>query len=81
MKDYFNLQYIMTNRKIKEAGLNPLIGYLLGLTAFFILSEQIFNYTFFAKYLVILTCISLQLKLSDKNRTDFLLATFGDQSK
>lgn len=71
----------MTNRKIKEAGLNPLIGYLLGLTAFFILSEQIFNYTFFAKYLVILTCISLQLKLSDKNRTDFLLANFGDQSK
>jgi hypothetical protein len=26
MKDYFLLQYIMTNRKIKEAGINPFIG-------------------------------------------------------
>jgi hypothetical protein len=29
----------MTNRKIKEAGLNPLLGYLLALTAFVLLSR------------------------------------------
>ncbi|MBK8442865.1 MAG: ABC transporter permease [Sphingobacteriales bacterium] len=81
MKDYFNLQYVMTNRKIKETGLNPLLGYLLGLTAFVLLSEYIFHKTEFAKYLVILTCLSLQIKLSEKNRTDFLLSTFGDKSK
>jgi len=71
----------MTNRKIKEAGLNPLLGYLLALTAFVLLSEYIFHKTEFAKYLVILTCLSLQFKLSEKNRTDFLLSTFGDKSK
>ena len=81
MKDYFNLQYVMTNRRIKEAGLNPILGFLLGLTAFVFLSEYIFNKTEFAKYLVILTCLSLQFKLSEKNRTDFLLSTFGDKSK
>ena len=81
MKDYFKLQYVLTNRKIKEAGFNPLIGYLLGLTAFFLLSEFIFYKTEFAKYLVILTCISLQFKLSEGNRTDFLMSTFGVKSK
>lgn len=81
MKDYFELQYVLTNRKIKEAGLNPLLGYVLSLTAFVLLSEYIFHKTEFAKYLVILTCLSLQFKLSEKNRTDFLLSTFGDKTK
>lgn len=81
MKDYFKLQYVLTNRKIREIGINPLIGYLLGLTAFILLSEYIFEKTEFAKYFVILTCLSLQLKLSAKNRTDFLLSTFGDTDK
>lgn len=81
MKDYFYLQFAMTNRKIKEAGVNPLLGYLLGIAAFVLLSEYILHTTEFAKYIVILTCLSLQLKLSGKNRTDFLLSTFGDKTK
>lgn len=81
MKGYFELQYVLTNRKIKEAGLNPLLGYVLGLTAFVLLSEYIFHMTEFAKYLLILTCLSILLKLSAKNRTDFLLSTFGQNSK
>jgi hypothetical protein len=81
LKDYFKLHYVMTNRKIEEAGINPLLGYLLTLTAFVLLSEYIFHKTEFAKYLVILTCLSLQFKLSEKNRTDFLLSTFGDKIK
>jgi hypothetical protein len=81
MKDYFKLQFVMTNRKIKEVGLNPLVGYLLGLTAFVLLSAYIFQKTEFAKYLVILSCLSLQFKLTEKNRTDFLRSTFGDKIK
>lgn len=81
MIDYFYLHYVMTNRKIKEAGLNPLLGYVLGLTAFILLSEYIFHKTEFAKYLVLLTCLSLQFKLSELNRTDFLRSTFGDKAK
>lgn len=71
----------MTNRKMKEAGINPVLGYLLGLAAFLLLSEFIFHKTEFAKYLVILTCLSLQFKLSERNRTDFLLSTFGDKTE
>ena len=81
MKDYFKLQLIMANRKIEEAGMSPLLGYLLGGIAFVLLSEYIFHKTDFAKYLVVLACLSLQLKLSEKNKTDFLLSTFGDQTK
>ena len=81
MKDYFNLQLVMTNRKIKEAGINPVLGYLLALSTFVLLSEYIFQKTEFAKYAFILTCLSLQLKLSEKNRTDFLLSTFGVKVK
>ena len=69
----------MTNRKIREAGLNPVLGYLFGITACILLTEYVFLKTAFAKYLVILICISFQFKLSEKNRTDFLLVTFGDK--
>jgi hypothetical protein len=81
MKDYFNLLLVLTNRKIREAGLHPVLGYLLGFAAFILLSEYIFYKTEFAKYLVILVCLSFQFKLSEKNRTEFLLSTFGDKAK
>jgi TRAP-type mannitol/chloroaromatic compound transport system permease small subunit len=79
MKDYFYLQYQMTQRRLLDAGIHPLIGYLLSLVAFVLVSVYIFHKSEFAKYLVVLICISLQLKLSEKNRADFLLTTFGEQ--
>jgi len=81
MKDYFNLQLVITKRKVKEAGFNPVLGYLLGLIVFVLLSEYIFHKTEFAKYLVILVCFSFQFKLSENRRTEFLMSTFGDKSK
>lgn len=81
MKDYFSLQLVMTNRKIKEAGINPFLGHLLVLLAFILLSEYIYQKTDFAKYVVILICLGLQFKLSEKDRTDFLISTFGDKTK
>lgn len=81
MKDYFYLQYIMTNRKMKEAGLPPLLGYLFVLIAFVFLSAYIFQKTDFAKYLVILISLSSIFKLSENSRADFLLSTFGDKIK
>lgn len=71
----------MTNRKLKEAGIDPLIGFLLGLAAIILLSEYLFQKTEFAKYFIILICLSLQFKTAEKNRTDFLLSTFGDNTK
>lgn len=81
MKDYFNLQFVMTNRKIKEAGFHPLLAYLLGLASFVLLSQFFFYKTEFAKYLMMLVCIGLQFKLSKLDRTDFLLSTFGNSIK
>jgi len=81
MKDYFILQLTMANRKMKEAGMNPAVCYFLMLVLFFLFSEYIFQKTEFAKYLAIFTCMSLQIQLSEKNRTEFLLSTFGDKTK
>ena len=81
MKDYFNLQIVRINRRFKATGLHPFIGYLLGLTAFVLLTEFIFQKTTLAKYLFILASISLQFQLSEKNRTDFIRTIFGDRAK
>lgn len=77
MKEYFHLQYEMLNRKMQEAGVHPLLGYLLGGGAFVLLSEYAFHKTDFARYLMVLSCFALQYRLSGKNRTDFLLSIFG----
>lgn len=81
MKNYFELQYLMNNRKIKEAGLNPVLGYLLLVVVFIVLTEVLFHKTSLAKYILIFLCFSFQFKLSDTIRTDFLLSTFGDRVK
>lgn len=81
MKDYFILQLTMANRKMKEAGMNPAVCYFLMLVLFILFSEYVFQKTEFAKYLAIFTCMSLQIQLSEKNRTEFLLSTFGDKTK
>ncbi len=81
MKDYFHLQFLRTNRKIKETGINPILAYLLGLVAFILIAGYLFQKTEFAKYIVVLTCLSLLSRLSENNRTDFLIATFGDRVK
>lgn len=70
----------MTNRKLKEAGINPVIGYVIGVAGFVLISEYIFQKTEFAKYLVLLISLSFLLMLSEKNRTDFLLTSFGDST-
>jgi len=81
MKHYFHLQFLITNRKIKETGINPILAYLLGLVAFIIITAYLFQKTEFAKYIVVLICLGLLSKLSENNRTDFLIATFGDRLK
>lgn len=79
MKSYFYLQYIMLNRKIQEAGINPLLAYLLGFTAFIFFTAFLFYKTEFAKYLLILISLHNSIKLSELNRLEFLITTFGDQ--
>lgn len=77
MKDYFRLQFKMTNRKLSEFGFHPVLGYLLGLTSFILLSEYLFRKTELAKYLVVLTALGFLLKISEKSRSEFLQMVFG----
>jgi hypothetical protein len=81
MKDYFKLLLVMTNRKIKELGVSPALGYLLSLVAYILLAELIFQNTEFAQYLFSLICLGLLFHLSEKNRIDFLRSTFGDTTQ
>jgi hypothetical protein len=77
----FQVTMAMTNRQMKEEGLEPIFGYILGLTVLLLLSAYGFQKTAYAKYLVILSCLIFQLKLSATNRTEFLRLTFGDKVK
>jgi hypothetical protein len=78
MKEYFLLQYKITNRKLSDAGVNPAIGYVLGVIGFILISEYVFQKTELAKYLVLLIASGVQFKMSEKNRNEFLLLVFGN---
>jgi hypothetical protein len=81
MIEYLKLQFVMATRKLKEAGIHPLVAYLFGPAAFVLLSEVVFQMTVFANYFMMLACFSLLIKFSATNRNDFLRTTFGDKKK
>ncbi len=81
MKHYFHLQFKIINRKIEEAGIIPVIGYILGVVGLILVTELLFYKTEFAKYIVVLGVVGLMSKFQTKDREDFLLATYGDVEK
>ncbi len=78
MKDYFLLQGKMVCRKLSDFGLNPLIGALIALAGFVLLSEYAFHKTTFAGFLILLASQGAAVSLSEKRRTDFLKMLYGD---
>ena len=78
MKEYFQLQFRMTNRKLTDFGLNPIIGFCLLLVGFIGLSIYLFSKTEFAEYIYILIALSFVSKLSERKRNDFLKYCFKD---
>lgn len=76
MKEYFVLQFKMTNRTIKDYGLNPIVGYCLLFVGFIGLSIYLFSKTEFAEYIYILIALSYVSKLSETKRNDFLKYCF-----
>ena len=72
MKEYFILQFKMLNRQITEWGIEPVIGYLVGIFAFIGISIKLFEKTQFAEYIYIALALSLVIKLNEINRNDFL---------
>jgi len=79
MKAYFSLQYNLINRKLRELGLAPFVGYTLGLLAFIFVAMLLFYKTIHAKHILIIGCIPFLTPLSEKKRRDFLLPVFGEK--
>lgn len=68
----------MTNRKLIDFGLNPIIGFCLLFVGFIGLSIYLFSKTEFAEYVFILIALSFVSKLSETKRNDFLKYCFRD---
>lgn len=81
MSDYFLLQYKMSNRKMAGLGINPLLAYILCFAGFVLLAIYLFETTEFAKYVVMLSSLIVLIGLSEHQRAEFLLITFGDFKK
>jgi len=78
MKEYFKLQFRMTNRRFKDTGLEPLLAYLILIAVFAGLSVYLFRKTEYAAYIFLLSALSLISKLSETRRNEFLKFCFDD---
>ncbi|WP_338356768.1 ABC transporter permease [Yeosuana marina] len=77
MKEYFQLQFKMLNRKMIEFGLPLIVGYTVLPLVFILLSNYVFEKTEFASYIYVLFTLSIVSKLSDSKRNDFLKSIFN----
>ncbi|WP_375587550.1 ABC transporter permease [Flagellimonas aurea] len=77
MKEYFQLQFKMLNRKMIDFGIPLLIGYALLPSVFILLSYYLFQKTEFANYAYGLFALSFISKLSEPKRNDFLKSIFN----
>lgn len=78
MKGYFELQYRITNRRLKDVGFNPLLAYLILTVGFIGLSIHLFRKTEFAEYIYLFTALTLISKLSETQRVEFIKICFSN---
>src|SRR5665647_469293 len=76
MSKYFGLQLKILNRHFIDFGLKPLIAYCILLPGFAGLSVYLFSKTEFAVFIYIGIALSIIMKLSERNRNDFLKNIF-----
>ena len=69
----------MINRRLKDAGVEPLLAYIILIVAFIGLSAYLFHKTEFAGYIYVLFPLMLAGKLSESRRTEFIKLCFGDR--
>lgn len=79
MKEYLLLQYYMTNRKLRDAGILPMVAYLLIALTFSILSYYLFQQSIYAHYIYTLLALAFLYPLSETKRCEFLNICFGDK--
>jgi hypothetical protein len=78
MKEYFALQFTMTNRRFRDAGVVPIFAYIILIIGFYLLSTYLFKATAFAVYIYPFLSINVIGKLSETQRCEFLTSCFGD---
>ena len=78
MKEYFALQFTMTNRRLQDAGVVPIFAYFILTIGFYLLSTYLFKKTEFAVYIYPFLYINLVVRLSETRRCEFLTICFGD---
>lgn len=76
---YFSLQLSMFKRHLVEFGINPILGFVIILIAFFGFSLYLFAKTEFANYFYILMALSFVSQYSEINRNDFLKFIYPKQ--
>ncbi|MBO9618808.1 MAG: hypothetical protein J7539_07190 [Niabella sp.] len=76
---YFQLQFKLLNRHIKDFGLSPLWGWLLGTIIFILGSKFLFARTSYAGFLYLFIAGSFLLNLSNRKRNRFLKGVFSRQ--
>ena len=73
MSQYFQLQFTMLNRRMREFGINPVIWYILLLGLFIGFVKALFyRVEEYAPWILIGACSMAQMPLSNKQRSDFL---------
>ena len=77
MKEYFQLQIKILNRRMIDFGLPILIGYAILPVVFVLLSNYLFEKTEFANYVYGLFALIFISKLSEPKRNDFLKSIFN----
>jgi hypothetical protein len=76
LRQYFTLQFTIFKRQLIELGLNPFLGFILIIIAFYGFSNYLFAKTEYANYLYIIIALRVILPYSEINRNDFLKFTF-----
>lgn len=76
---YFELQLSMLNRRFKDLGFQPVVGFLILLVLFLVLSISLFNSTEYAQYLFIAIGLAPTIQSSDYKRIEFIKSIFPKQ--
>ncbi len=78
MKEYFFLQSTLINRRIRDAGIVPILAYITLIFGFYGFSAYLFKVTEFAVYIYPFLYINLIGRLSETRRCEFLTICFRD---
>lgn len=76
MKEYFSLQFTRLNRHLSDFGLHPVLGWILMLVFFPLLSHLFFSRVAFAGYIYAAFSLGAVARLSERRRWDFLIVAF-----